>query len=87
MESASNGAATGSADAEHRILSIAERCFRTDRSSLRLSHSPDDVLGWDSMAHMEFVMALEEEFGVELSPRAVMSIDRLDKALALVSGG
>ena len=77
----------GEGDAEARLLSIAQRCFRMELSALSLSLSPEDALGWDSMAHMEFVMALEQEFGVELSPRDVMSIDRLDKALALVSRG
>lgn len=74
-------------DAEQRLLGIAERCFRTERSAISLSSSPADLLGWDSMAHMEFVISLEDEFGVKLSPRDVMAIDRLDKALALVSGG
>lgn len=70
---------------QQRLLAVAERCFRADRSALTLSSSPHDLLGWDSMAHMEFVIGLEDEFQVKLSPREVMSIDRLDKALALVA--
>jgi long-chain acyl-CoA synthetase len=81
---ASNGQG-GVQGAGQRILAIAERCFRTSQKSMSLTSSPDDVLGWDSMAHMEFVIGLEDEFGMKLSPREVMSIDRLDKALALVS--
>jgi long-chain acyl-CoA synthetase len=70
---------------EQRLLAVAERCFRTDRSTLTLNSSPHDLLGWDSMAHMEFVISLEDEFQVKLTPREVISIDRLDKALALVT--
>lgn len=72
-------------DVEERLLVIAERCFRTERSAISLSSSPDELLGWDSMAHMEFVISLEDEFGIKLGPREVMAIDRLDKALAFVA--
>jgi long-chain acyl-CoA synthetase len=55
-----------------------------DAASLDAGYGPQDVLGWDSMAHMNFVIALEEAFGLEFTPREVMSIDRLDKAVSIV---
>lgn len=30
--------------------------------------SQDDVDNWDSLQHLNLVMALEEEFGIEISP-------------------
>ena len=46
--------------------------------------SPADITGWDSLAHMEFVVAIEAEFGIVLSALDIMGLTRLDKALPLV---
>ncbi len=73
-------------DAE-RVLAIAASAFRTQRDELTLDATPDDVFGWDSMAHMEFVVALEQEFGISLSPSVVLGLDRLSKALDAVRAG
>ena len=74
-----------SADAGERLLAIAASSFRADRARLTLASVPDDVMGWDSLAHMEFIIAIEQAFGVSLTPREVISIDSLAKALALVA--
>jgi len=71
--------------AQARLLAIAASSFRTDPARLTLASVPEDVMGWDSLAHMEFVIALEQAFGINLTPRDVISIDSLGKALALVS--
>jgi acyl carrier protein len=81
----SQGAAhRNSASADH-LLEIASSCFKAERSALSLSSVPRDVPGWDSLAHLEFVCALEKQFGLQLSARDIMSLDRLDKALELVT--
>ena len=67
-----------------RLLHVASVCFKTERSALSLASMPRDVPGWDSLAHLEFVCALEKEFSLQLTARDIMSLDRLDKALALV---
>jgi long-chain acyl-CoA synthetase len=66
---------------EQRLLAVAARCFKTQADRLSLSASPADVLGWDSLAHLELVMAVETEFGVKLTARQIMTLDRLDKLL------
>jgi long-chain acyl-CoA synthetase len=81
----SQGAAhRNNASADH-LLAIASSCFKAERSALSLSSVPRDVPGWDSLAHLEFVCALEKQFGLQLSARDIMSLDRLDKALELVT--
>lgn len=68
-----------------RILDITARCLRAERSSLKISHGPNDIPGWDSLAHLELVVTLEKEIGVKLSAREIMSLDRLDKVLEKVA--
>jgi len=71
-------------DPVDRLLQVASVCFKTERSALSLASIPRDVPGWDSLAHLEFVCALEKEFRLRLTARDIMSLDRLDKALELV---
>jgi long-chain acyl-CoA synthetase len=71
-------------DKSGRLLRVAAACFKTDRTSLSLTSGPRDVPGWDSLGHLELVWALEKEFGLRLSARDIMSLDRLGKALELI---
>lgn len=36
--------------------------------------SPDNIEKWDSLSHINLVMALESEFNVELSPEDAMDM-------------
>lgn len=81
---AARPAAAHEADLESRLRRVAGLCFHQRPEALDLQAPPDQVPGWDSLAHIELVVALEAEFGLQLSPREVMALDRLDKALDLV---
>jgi acyl carrier protein len=73
-------------DLEARLLTTAARIFKTEPSRLTLASSPEDVAGWDSLAHLELVAALEIEFGVNFSSRQIMALDSLARALGFVRG-
>ena len=70
-------------DMESVIWKIATRCFRLPRDRLTLESGPRNTPGWDSLAHMELVVALEKQFGFKLSPREIMQIDSLDDVIAI----
>ena len=72
------------ADVVERVLKVAAASFKTEPGKLGLHSTPEDVPGWDSLAHMQLVGALEKEFGVQLHARDIMALDRLDKALKMV---
>ena len=72
------------ADVAERVLKVAAASFKTEPGKLGLHSTPEDVPGWDSLAHMQLVGALEKEFGVQLHARDIMALDRLDKALKMV---
>jgi long-chain acyl-CoA synthetase len=73
-------------DIADRLLAVAAACFKSDPGQLHLHATPREVPGWDSLAHMELVAALEKEFGVRFKARDIMALDRLDKALAMIAG-
>ena len=43
-------------------------------SSVTDDTSPDTVSGWDSVKHLNLVMALEEAFGTSFSPEETMDL-------------
>ncbi len=66
-----------------RVLDIARRCFRS-QATLSPASAPDFTPGWDSMAHLEFVMALEAAFGIRLSSQDIMNLTSLAAAIEIV---
>jgi acyl carrier protein len=43
-----------------------------------------DAEEWDSLGHMRLVVALEDEFAVELSPEQALAVDSYRAALEIV---
>ena len=50
---------------EQRVKGIMAKVFKIDE--IPDDSSMDTIENWDSLRHMYFVVALEEEFGVEFS--------------------
>jgi acyl carrier protein len=47
--------------------------------------TPDDVLGWDSFAHMRLVMAVEQAFGVNFTAAEAYSIKSIGELVDLIN--
>ena len=52
---------------DERLQGIAREVFNDDSLVLTDATNPAAVLGWDSMGHVNFVLSVESEFGVEFS--------------------
>lgn len=70
---------------EEQILEVAARVFGCDSRNLKLSSEARTTFGWDSLAHMNLVLATEEVFGIDLSPRDILSVSRLEHLKDLVA--
>lgn len=53
-------------EVREQVEEIFKNLFFLDSVAINLSQ--DDVEGWDSMQHLNLVMALEEEFDLSISP-------------------
>jgi long-chain acyl-CoA synthetase len=75
----------GHRDQDHwaHIVAIASDILRTPAAQLTKETGPDNTAGWDSLAHMALVEALERAFGIALSARDIMSLGCLGDALAM----
>jgi acyl carrier protein len=50
-----------------RVERVIGKVFDVDPAELRDASSRDAIPGWDSMGHLTLVLALEEQFGVNLA--------------------
>ena len=71
-------------DLASQIIALAASCFRVQPGDLTIEAGPEDTTGWDSLAHLELVTALEARFGITLSPSEIMQIGRLSDAWKIV---
>ncbi|MCP5005025.1 MAG: AMP-binding protein [Planctomycetes bacterium] len=71
-------------DVRNRILAIAARCFKAPQSDLDQTTSPETTPGWDSLAHLNFVVELETAFSFRFKPQQIMSLTSLQEAETLV---
>lgn len=50
---------------ENRVIAIMSNVFDMDASEINENASPDNIDKWDSLKHINLIVALEEEFGIE----------------------
>ncbi len=76
---------------QRQVLEIAARCFQVGVDALSLDAEPETTEGWNSLAHMDFLVALEAAFGVQIAPEAMLDIvtlgDAADHLCSLVAAG
>ena len=68
-----------------RIRGVVADVFGVPTASLGGHSGPNTVNGWDSLGHVNLVLALELEFGVSISPEdaiAMVSLDQIQQVLA-----
>jgi acyl carrier protein len=46
--------------------------------------TPDTIEGWDSIAHLNLVLALEQEFGIQLLPEEIEQLLSVELVAALL---
>lgn len=51
---------------EQRIKNVMASIFKVDISEIDENISPDTLENWDSLGHMNLIVALEEEFDITL---------------------
>lgn len=56
---------------EEKVKQIMANIFAVDTSAINENAAPGKIKTWDSLRHMKMVVALEEEFGIELEPEDI----------------
>jgi len=59
---------------DQRLQAVFREFFGDDSLQLRDGMTFSDIDGWDSLAHMNLINALEAEFGLKFSVRELMTM-------------
>jgi acyl carrier protein len=68
----------------NKVLAVATDVFQVPQSSLGPASSPDTIETWDSLHHLSFVLALEQEFNIQFSPEEIEQLLTIDLTVALL---
>ncbi len=72
-------------DISTRVRSIAADVFEVEPSTVSDASTPDDIETWDSLALLNLMVALEDEFSITLPPDDVAEAPTLGHIVALVA--
>ena len=60
---------------ENRIKKIMSVVFEVPDKEINDKSSPETIETWDSLKHMNLVVALEEEFDIEFNDEEILMLD------------
>ena len=61
-------------DLENRVKTVMSQVFNVPVEMINEASTPDSIDGWDSLKHLSLVVALEEEFDVQLDDEQMMEM-------------
>lgn len=67
-----------------RVRNIFSDIFQIPLEQVRPDTSPDNIANWDSLQHLNLVLALEQEFNVQFTPEEIEQILSVELAAALL---
>ena len=59
---------------ENKIKKVMSDVFNVDVGSINNDSSPDNIENWDSLKHMNLIVALEEEFDIEFDDNDIENL-------------
>jgi acyl carrier protein len=65
---------------------MASDLFGVPEEHISAASSPDTIEAWDSIQHLNLVLALEEKFGLQLSPEEMEQMKSIGDVTKLVEG-
>jgi acyl carrier protein len=68
----------------NEVRGIAADIFQVDPQALNASSSPDQVEKWDSVQHLNLVLALEDKYGIAFEPEEMEQMKNLGDIAALL---
>ncbi len=66
------------------VRNIASDIFGIPADGITAESSPETIENWDSMQHLNLVLAIEEKFGVQLDPEDIEQMKNIGAVAALV---
>jgi len=67
-----------------QVRGVASDIFGVPAETISAESSPETIENWDSMQHLNLVLAIEEKFGVQLEPEDIEQMKNIGAVAALV---
>ena len=67
-----------------QVRSVASDIFGVPAEKITAESSPETIENWDSMQHLNLVLAVEEKFGVQLEPEDIEQMKNVGAVAKLV---
>jgi acyl carrier protein len=67
-----------------QIRSMASDLFGVPAERITSASSPQTLENWDSIQHLNLVLAVEEKFGVQLSPEEIEKMNSIGETAKLI---
>ena len=69
-----------------RVRNIAADVLNTPPQQITSQSSPETIAEWDSVQHLNLILALEEEFGIQFEPDEIEQMGSIEGILAVLGG-
>jgi acyl carrier protein len=66
------------------VRNVASDIFGIPADRITAESSPETIENWDSIQHLNLVLAIEEKFGVQLDPEDIEKMKNIRAVAALV---
>ena len=67
-----------------QVRNVASDILGIPADKITAESSPETIENWDSMQHLNLVLAIEEKFGVQLEPEDIEQMKNIGAIAALV---
>ena len=67
-----------------QVRNVASDIFGIPADQITTESSPETIENWDSMQHLNLVLAVEEKFGVQLDPEDIEQMKNIGAVAKLV---
>ncbi len=67
-----------------RVATLFEKAFKVERDEFSPDLVPEDVLLWDSLGHMNLVLELEDEFGLQFEVDEITEMSSAGKIIEIL---
>jgi acyl carrier protein len=67
-----------------QVRNVASDIFGIPADKITAESSPETIENWDSMQHLNLVLAVEEKFGVQLDPEDIEQMKNIGAVAKLV---
>ncbi len=67
-----------------QVRGIVADIFNLSIKEVKAESSPDTIGGWDSLQHLNLVLAIEQTFGIQLTPEEIEQMLSVELIVMLI---